>query len=190
MSEKKAKFLPFHAINEFMRNDYRLSVIRSVLLELPSLSEERRAPIDRLTKKYVRVPGFRNGAKAPASIRVKPTVEAFEKSPQLVAAILAAWAETQPELRQNVYDLLVLRGWEILPVEADRAQLPGFIAAWPKGENFEIINSAFTESYPEAQATSDDISLMVVWLSVRLPFAEESSEEQETAALNDDSREI
>jgi hypothetical protein len=178
MHDKYAQYLPFHAINQFMRDDYRLSVIRSVLSALPSLPEEFRAPIDRLTKKTVRVPGFRNTVKAPVSIRVKPTVDAFEKSPQLVAAILSAWAAIYPELRQMVYDLLVSRGWEILPAEADRTKLPGFIPTWPRGEDFEILNKAFVEAYPDAQIENDDVSLMVVWLSVRLPFKAENEEDE------------
>ena len=74
----------------------------------------------------MQTPGFRNSAKAPVAKRVKPTAEAFTKSPHLVAAILSAWAAANVEFRQRVYDLLTERGWELLPVDADRAQLPGF----------------------------------------------------------------
>lgn len=168
--EKKVAFLPYHAINEFMLDDYRLKVIRGVLQALPDLPENLRLPLDELTRKLVRVPGFRNSLKAPAPLKAKPMAEAFEKSPQLVAAVLAAWAETQLELRQKVYDLLESRGWEILPPEADRTVIPGFLTRWPKGENFEVLNEAFNEMYPGTEAASDDVSLMVVWLSGRLPY--------------------
>ncbi len=170
LSDKKAQLLPFHAINEFMRNDYRLSVVRTTLSGLSSLPGNFRAPIDRLTKKVVKVPGFRNASKAPTLVKVIPMADAFEKDPELVAAILNARAELHPELRKQIYDLLILRGWDILPLEADRTKLPGFFVHWPKGEDFETLNQVFNERYPEARQTNDDISLMVVWVSTRLPY--------------------
>ncbi|MCI0519720.1 MAG: hypothetical protein L0Z70_05615 [Chloroflexi bacterium] len=169
--DKKVMFLPFHALNEFMTSEYRQEVVRRALNALPDLPENLSAEINRQTGKSVRIQGFRNSLKAPAALRFKPTLEAFEKSPALVAAILAAWAETHPDLRQQVYALLQARQWELLPIDADRARLPGFITVWPKGEDFEALNRAFSEMYPEARAESNDVSLMVVWLSLRLPYA-------------------
>jgi hypothetical protein len=176
--DKKAQFLPFHAINEFMRDDYRLEVIRTALIALPSLPDANQSLVNRMTRKFVTVPGFRNSTKAPTLLRSKASTEVFEKNPQFVAAILSAWAEAHPDLRRHVYDLLVERGWEIFPVEADRTKLPGFMVTWPQGENFEMINIAFTEKYPgHSQPNSDDISLMVVWLSARLPYHTTPGEE-------------
>lgn len=176
MNREKIQFLPFHAINDFMRTDYRLDVIRTTLNALPGLPDDLRAPIDRLTRRVVKVPGFRNSTKAPASMKVKPTAEAFEKSPDLVAAILAAWSAAHPDLRQQVFDLLTSRGWEVLPIEADRTKLPGFLTKWSKGDDFEALNTAFMEKFPDAPANSDDISLMVVWMSGRLPYELEEEE--------------
>jgi hypothetical protein len=178
MENKQAQFLPFHAINEFMRDDYRLQVVRRTLESLAALPADFQAPIERLTRRFVQVPGFRNSAKAPWQKRVRPTAEAFEKSAPLVAAILSAWSAVHPELRQQVYDLLIVRDWQVLPPETDRTKLPGFIAAWPKGEDFETLNKAFAEKYPEAQTNTDDVSLMIVWLSTRLPFPTEEEKDQ------------
>ena len=170
MENDTEQFLPFHAINEFMRPGYRTQVVRTTLTSLPDLPENFRLPIDQVTRAIVQVPGFRNSAKAPLGKRVKPTSDAFEKSPHLVAAILSAWAEAHPDLRQQVYDLLLERGWELLPPSADRTQLPGFFTTWPNGESFEHLTQAFNEKYPGVEVDSDDISLMIVWLSVRLPY--------------------
>jgi hypothetical protein len=168
--EETIEFLPFHAINEFMRDDYRLEVVRSALVALPSLPAEYRSALDLLTRRLVQVAGFRNSAKAPLVKRIRPTAEAFTKSANLAAVVLACWAEAHAELRQQVYDLLVARGWELLPVEADRSALPGFDLDWPAGEDFTTLNDAFQEANPQSAATSDDVSLMVVWLSVKLPY--------------------
>jgi hypothetical protein len=174
MDEKTTQFLPFHAINEFMRDDYRLSVIRSTLSALPGVSKDHRDQIEKLTKKFVQIPGFRISTKAPVSLRLKPTIDAFEKHPQLVSAIMAAWSETHSELHSQVYELLVSRGWEVLPVDADRTKLPGFIPVWPKDEDFEKLSLAFKEKYPSIDVEADDISLMIVWVSGRLPYESES----------------
>jgi hypothetical protein len=179
--EKEISFLPFHAINEFMNSEYRLSVIRSALSSLPTLPVEFRAPIDYLTKKIVKVPGFRNSLKAPVPLKIRPFAEAFEKNPELVAAILSAWSESHSELRQQIFDFLKSRNWDILPVEADRTKLPGFLTVWPKDEDFEILSTAFKEIHPEGNASTDDISLMVVWLSNRLPYHFEGEEEEKAS---------
>lgn len=175
-SEKTAQFLPFHAINEFMREEYRLDVVRSALHALDTLPPEVRDPLNHLSRKLVQTPGFRNSAKAPASIRVRPTAEMFTKSPQLAAAVLSAWAGARIDLRQQVYDLLMERGWQILPQDTDRTRMPGFMMTWPKGEDFDRLNAAFKEKYPQVQANSDDVSLMVVWLSLRLPYSHEGED--------------
>ena len=181
MEDKKTQFLPFHAVNEFMRDDYRLEVIRTTLVALPTLPESHQKSINRLTRKLVKVPGFRNSAKAPAPLRAKSTTEPFEKSPKLTAAILSAWAEAHPRLRQQVHDMLSERGWDVLPPDADRTKLPGFMIIWPQGEDFETLNAAFAEIHSDDQASSDDISLMVVWISTRLPYQTEGEELDDNA---------
>ena len=178
--EKKASFLPFHALNEFMTPEYRLEVIRGVLSAQPGLPDSLRHPIDKLTGKLVKIPGFRNSLKAPTPLRIKPTVEAFEKSPNLVAAILSAWAENHADLREKVFTLLESRKWDILPINADRSKLPGFLTIWPQNENFDVLNQAFREIFPEFEAPNNDVSLMVVWLSGRLPY--QFTETQESAS--------
>jgi hypothetical protein len=170
MDNKTTRFLPFHAINEFMRDDYRAIVVRSTLNALSTLPAEFRDPIDQLTKRNVQVPGFRISTKAPVALRLKPTIDAFIRQPQMAAAILLAWSEVHSGLRSQVHELLVSRGWEILPPETDRTRLPGFMPSWPKEEDFEKLIIAFKAHYLETDAVDDDISLMVVWISGRLPY--------------------
>lgn len=189
MNDEHIHYLPFHALNEFMNSEYRLNVVRLALSALPRLGNEYRAPVDRLTRQYVQVPGFRNSAKAPVPVKARSIAGSFEKSPELVANIVAAWAASLPDLRQKVYDLLVERGWEVLPPEADRRRLPGFLPTWPRGEDFEVLNNAFKEKYPDSDASSDDVSLMVVWLSGRLPYAVEGEDEDEGEDEHDHSEE-
>ncbi len=182
MDLSKARFLPFHAINEFMRDDYRHAVVRDVLTHADDLPEDQRAALEKATKKAVTIPGFRNSAKAPAPLRMRLTSEAFVKSAPLAAAVLSAWGELHAPLRQQVHDFLAGRGWQVFPPEADRARMPGFLVTWPKNEDFETLGAAFKEKYPDSQVGSDDLSLMVVWVSLRLPYQMEDEAEPEAQA--------
>jgi hypothetical protein len=167
---KEVKFLPFHAINEFMNDDYRSNVVQVTLNGLASLPSELRKPIDQFTNHFVKVTGFRNSIKAPVYLKIKPYVEAFQKQPKLVAATLIAWAAINQELQNQVFEVLQTRHWELLPIDTDRTKLPGFLIVWPKDETFDTIYQSFKETYPNSTASNDDVSLMTVWLSDRLPF--------------------
>lgn len=162
-----------------MRDDFRQTVIRRTMNAYADLPENLRANIDKQTKKSVTIPGFRNSVKAPVGLKIRLMNDAFEKRADLVGALLAGWAETHAELRQQVYDLLTERGWEVLPIEADRTKLPGFLTVWPANEDFEVLNAAYKAKHPDSEATEDDVSLMAAWISTRLPFEVEGKEEEE-----------
>ncbi len=183
MSEKEATMIPFHALNEFMRPDFRMGVVRSTLNGLAELPEEYRNAIDRLTKKTVKIPGFRNSGKAPTALKAGPIAQNFEKNPDLVASVLSAWAELNALLREEVFELLDARGWDLLPLQAERKKLPGFFTTWPKAESFESLNQEYVEKHPESPYNSDEISLMIVWVSARLPYELVDEEPQEVTRL-------
>lgn len=167
---EQTQFLPFHAINEFMLTEYRREVIKTVLSSLNALELDNQKKINLLIKRNVKVPGFRNSSQAPLPMLINGAIQAFEKSASFSAQILSAWAELHPELRNNVQALLENRDWKILPEETDRTKLPGFLTRWPAEDSFEMLIKAFRETFPEASASDDDISLMIVWLSGRLPY--------------------
>lgn len=191
MNEKMA-FLPFHAINEFMRDDFRLSIIRDVLKDIDNLPEYISQSLNKQINKNVKIPGFRNPAKAPITLKLLPLVKAFEKNPDLVATLLSAWVESKPVLRNEVYEMLkirnwlffndhldvreILNDWRILPVDADRTKLPGFYTTWPKDEDFETIYDTYIKMYPESENSIDTVCLMVVWTTMRLPYYKEGEE--------------
>jgi hypothetical protein len=194
MNEKVA-FLPFHAINEFMRDDFRLSVIRAVLNNISNLSDETQNKLNKQINKHIKIPGFRNPAKSPSPLKLIPTIKAFEKNPDLVAAFLSAWVEGKSELKENIYGLLKLRNWlfyedkynikdilndwRILPIDTDRTLLPGFYSIWPKGENFDLLYEAYSGLYPGTDDSIDTVSLMIVWISMRLPYQVEDETDLE-----------
>lgn len=176
-NQASTSYLPFHAINEFMRDDYRQEIIRKVLSSQSDLSLNCREAITSITRRFVQVPGFRNSSKAPFLKRIKPTAEAFVSSPNVTAVILSAWSDLHYNLQQRVFELLNSRGWSIFPIEVDRATLPGFAPVWPSGETFETVIQAYRERNPESTVVDDDLGLMVVWVSMRLPYGESESED-------------
>lgn len=169
MDDQKARFLPFNAVNEFLLSDYRLKLIQTVLAESGQLSDERRSNINRLVKRLVRVPGFRNSTLAPVPVKAREAVSAFERSAEFAANILAGWAELKPELSRKVHALLTGRGWQLLPLEADRSKLPGFLTRWPQAETFDVLNEAYQKAYPQDGEHEYDINLMIAWMWGRLP---------------------
>lgn len=181
MDDKQVKFLPFHAINEFMLPEYRLNVLQTVLNNLGKLSGARRSSINNMIKRHVQVPGFRNSTLAPAPVKAKAAVTTFERSPEFVAQVLQGWAETKPELRQTVYDFLIGREWELLPPDADRTKLPGFMVVWPQGETYDVLDEAFAKAYPDFAVDVNDLRLMIVWLAGRLPYDMFEEDEEEEA---------
>ena len=168
-SKSKIEFLPFNAINEFMRPDYRMILLRSTMQAVPNMTQKTQTTINKLTKRYVKVPGFRNSIKAPASVKAVSMIKPFEKEPKLVATVIAGWAEANQDLGQQVFEILSNLNWKLLPMEADRTRLPGFLTQWPEEDDYEKIFDEFTKIYPDSNYGIDDVSLMAVWLSLRLP---------------------
>jgi hypothetical protein len=178
MTDSEIAFLPFHAINEFMTTDYRLEVVREVLSALPEQPGVHAAAINQIVRQSVKIPGFRLSDKAPAAVKTRPVVREFEKNPLLVAAILALWADLHADLRQEVYACLTMIGWELLPIDADRTQLPGFLPTWPAGQDFNSTYAAYQEKYPSSAESINNVSLMTVWLSGRLPYPTTAADDE------------
>lgn len=170
MDDKQVQFIPFHAINEFMLNDYRLRVIQEVFAKIDQLPNERRGAINSQVKRHVKVPGFRNAAQAPAGVKARAAVSVFERRPEMAAQVLQGWTELHPDLREKVYNFLKTREWEVLPSEADRSRLPGFLVEWPAGQTYDVLDEAFQKAFPDEPFEANDFRLMVVWLANRLPY--------------------
>jgi hypothetical protein len=123
------------------------------------------------------IPGFRNSQQAPLPLKIKGYLNAFEKKAELTALTIDIWSDLHKELKDNIYYLLSERGWEMLPISTDRTKLPGFLTIWPKNEDFSTIKKAYQEKFPLDQSSEDNISLMAVWLSTRLPYQQDESAE-------------
>jgi hypothetical protein len=73
----------------------------------------------------------------------------------------------------------------VLPAEADRSKLPGFLTTWPEGQDYDTLGKAYTEMFPGDSVEDNDLRLMIVWLAGRLPYdmyADDDEEEGEETA--------
>lgn len=169
----QVEFAPFAAINDFMRADFRQGVLNSVYRNLPIISVDTKNLINQMTRSSVQVQGFRNAMKAPVPRLAKSAEKLFEENSVFAAQILQGWFEIHKTLAHQVGDLLSeSEGWEVLPLDANRTQLPGFFVSWPKGYDFDRLIAAFKDKYSGRPVSEDEISLMVVWISMRLPYRE------------------
>ncbi len=130
MDDKQVQFIPFNGINEFMLNDYRLHVIQQVLAGIDRLLGERRSAINSLVRRHVQVPGFRNSVQAPSGVKARAcvTVRAPRRDDLATSSRVGPAA---PRIRPQKSILPKAREWEILPPDADRPKLPGFMVVWP-----------------------------------------------------------
>ncbi len=166
----KMQFLPFSALNEFMRDDYRSSVIQEVFTSFEKLDKEHAMRINRLFAKGVQIPGFRNSSMAPTAVKIRHASPIFERSAEFVALVVNCWCKLHSPLREAVWKLLDDRNWKPLPQEVDRSLLPGFQVDWPKGDTFETMIMALRQNNPEIVESDDNISLMMVWMGNKLPY--------------------
>ena len=168
--EKKIQVLPFHAVNEFMRDDYRFDVLHEVFTALDQATPMQKQLITRMFAKNVNIPGFRNSGLAPLAIKIKNSPTLFERSHEFSATIMECWSNLHPELKAAMHALLTERGWTVQPLEADRSLLPGFQIDWPKPDNFESLIKGIQAAKPELKESDDNISLMAVWVGNKLPY--------------------
>ena len=171
MSDKeKVQYLPFHAVNEFMRDDYRLTILQEVYTSLDQASAIHRQLITRTFAKGVQIPGFRNSSLAPLAIKIKNSTSLFERSADFAATIMECWSNLHPELKKAMFSLLSERDWNPQPLEVDRSLLPGFLTDWPKTDTFDVLIKGIQDTAPEMKESEDNISLMAVWVGNRLPY--------------------
>jgi hypothetical protein len=176
----KTQFLPFNALNEFMRDDYRNSVIQEVFTSFEKLDKEQTIRINRLFAKGVQIPGFRNSSMAPTAVKIRHANSIFEKSAEFVALVVNCWSQLHSPLKEAVYKLLDDKNWKPLPMEADRSLLPGFQVDWPKGDSFVTMIQLLRQNTPDIVETDDNISLMIVWMSNKLPYGLYEEKEPQT----------
>lgn len=168
--DKKIEYIPFNAVNEFMREDFRLLVLQEVFSKLEQCTAMQRQLILRLFSKGVQISGFRNSGLAPLPIKIKNSTTLFERSAEFAGTIMECWSNLHSKLKEAMFTVLSERDWNPHPIALDRSRLPGFQIVWPKADTFDSLIKSIQDSQPNLQESDDNISLMAVWVGNRLPY--------------------
>jgi len=120
---------------------------------------------------------FRNPLAAPLALQVRAMESPFEKESRFVKAILSSWADINSDLQAKVQAVLPELGFE----PNDQAPLypdpeNAFAVGWPEDLSFEKL-ADLVKQKTETDASSNEISLMTVWLTGRLPGSEPTTEQ-------------
>jgi len=161
--------LPLISLNVFLLPDFRREILTTVLNQKDNLSPEIKQEFRQAIKEFVKISGFRNPLAAPQALQVRAMESPFEKESRFVKAILSSWADINSDLQAKVQAVLPELGFE----PNDQAPLypdpeNAFAVGWPEDLSFEKL-ADLVKQKTETDASSNEISLMTVWLTGRLP---------------------
>lgn len=165
-------YLPYKAINVFINRDYLEDVLKQVLERKGELPKEDLVAFNNQFKHYVTILGFRNPARAPLPLQVKAYATAFEEKDEVIPFTLSTWVELNENLAQMVISWLESQNWDRLMVRRDYKENEGFLNNWPASLTFDQLDEDFRKANPNADYEKDDLILMTIWISGRLPEEE------------------
>ncbi|MBP6068862.1 MAG: hypothetical protein KA465_01225 [Anaerolineaceae bacterium] len=169
--------LPLISLNVFLLPDFRREILTTVLDQKDNLSPEIKQEFRQAIKEFVKISGFRNPLAAPQALQVRAMESPFEKESRFVKAILSSWADINSDLQAKVQAVLHELGFEPnvqAPLYPDPEN--AFAVGWPEDLSFEKL-ADLVKQKTETDASSNEISLMTVWLTGRLPGSEPTTEQ-------------
>ncbi|MCB2202982.1 hypothetical protein KQH56_03155 [bacterium] len=167
MPEKE--MFSYKAINVFIEQDYLEKVMSDVVTGVKKLPKQDQIDFSRFLRKYVNILGFRDPARAPQPLQVKSLTNAFEEKDEVIPVTLSIWAKVNKKLAKQVKSWLKDEGWEDLETERSYEETDGFTADWPKKMTFDKLVKDFKKANPDFKFDRDDLILMVLWVSGKLP---------------------
>jgi len=169
--------LPLISLNVFLLPDFRREILTTVLYQKDDLSPDNTQELRQAIREFVKISGFRNPLAAPQALQVRAMESPFEKESRFVKAILSSWADINSDLQAKVQAVLPELGFEpndqaLLYPDPENA----FAVGWPEDLSFEKL-ADLVKQKTETDASSNEISLMTVWLTGRLPGSEPTTEQ-------------
>lgn len=161
--------VPFKAINVYINQDYLESIMKVVLTGYKKLSKQQQIDFTRFLRKYVTILGFRDPSRAPLSLQINALAKAFEEKDEVVPYVLSIWATINKKLAADVQTWLEEKKFDNLAAERAYAEDAGFTPDFPEKMTFDKLEKDFAKANPDAKYERDDLILMVLWISGRLP---------------------
>jgi hypothetical protein len=163
---------PYKAINVFLERDDLEQLLEMIIKEKDSLTKQDQIEFNNEFRKHVTILGFRNPVRAPISLQVNAYASAFEQKDEVIPFTLSTWTKIQPNLAEKVKIWLEAEGWDELKLERQFEEGEGFIKKWPDDYSFDKLVDEFTKANPDPEFSRNDLILMVLWISGRLPNQE------------------
>lgn len=160
---------PYRAINVYIERDHLENVLEQILSKLNSLPKPEQINFIKKFKQYVKVNGFRNPTMAPLPLRVNAYAIAFEEKDEVIPFTLSTWTKINPDLAATVKNWLDDKGWEDLVLDREYDETGGFKPEWPEDFSLENLVEQFQKDHPEGSFDPDNIILMALWVSGKLP---------------------
>ena len=163
---------PYKAINVFLDRDYLEQFLEKLLKEKETLPKKVQISFNNELKKYVTILGFRNPVRAPLPLQVNAYASAFEEKDEVIPFTLSTWTKIASEFAEGVMTWLQVDGWDDIALERQFDENEGFKKEWPEALTFDKLVEGFKKANPDLDFSRNDIILMVLWISGRLPNQE------------------
>jgi hypothetical protein len=163
------EILAYKSINVFIEREYLEDLLGRILQAKGDLPKEEQIAFNNQFRKYITVLGFRNPLRAPRQLQINAYASAFEAKDEVVPFTLSTWTKQNQDVANHVLKWLDAQGWKDLSLERTFNDSDGFISDWPKNLSFEKITKKFKKDNPDMDVNDDDLILMVLWISGKLP---------------------
>jgi hypothetical protein len=161
--------LPYKAINVFIDQEYLMKVADNILTKVKKLPKKDQIDFNQFMRKHINVLGFRDSSRAPLPLQVNALIKAFEEKDEVVPYMLSVWAKINKKFAKEVKSWLAEEGWKDLATTREFNEESGFIEDWPKKLTFDKLVKDYQKANPDAKFERDDLVLMVLWISGKLP---------------------
>jgi len=162
--------LPFKTINVYIERGFLEEILKQILRDLKNLPKETQTEFNQVFKKYVTVLGFRNPLHAPRPLQIRAFANAFEEKEEVIPFTLSTWATLNEDLANAVLDWLKSEKWDNLELNRSYQEALGLTNNWPEDQSLDSIFEKFQDAHPDLDYSKDEIVLMLLWVSGRLPI--------------------
>jgi hypothetical protein len=165
----EVEHLSFKTINVFVERGFLEETLKLILTNLKILSKEDQIEFSQIFKKYVTVLGFRNPKQAPLPLQVKAYATAFEEKEEVIPFTLSTWTKIKGDLANAVVKWLKSENWDDLTLVRNFDEDQGFKNDWPDDLSLDTVIKDFQKDHADMEVSKDDLALMILWVSGRLP---------------------
>ena len=119
---------PWIAVNEYMQDEYRETLVDLALRHLPHASQDLRVFAKREISQAVTISGFRSFDRAPVEVARWHVVRQMEQNTGVVTAVICLWARAEKKLINELQTAAEAKGLRFCPDWSWQEAKEGFYA--------------------------------------------------------------